>query len=381
MPTDQEIKDICNEYVAGKAGAQIERERGIPPGMVYYYLRKAGIKTRSRSECQRIYHHDNEYFSKIDTHEKAQFLGMIGADGNISSGTQPVFEITLEKTDAYYVEHMKKCLKYDGPLHDKYNKQFDAHSKCLFVTSRVLWDQLFALGIRPRKSLTHPFPTLDQVPDKFLCSYVLGYHEGDGCIQVLTNKKGYLRASIKICTTKEFGESLRKILKKKLNINSYLYLRKIYRKKFKNMFTLEFGGNGRVKKFCDWIYSHSSFRMTRKYEPYLELLSKLDKNGRVIKAKNWTVQLQQRAAETFKKNGTYPGRAPKKTAHFLSPDGVVHYTNRIKTFADEMDLFPGVLYNMIKGKKYYYTCHGWSIPTPAQISAARTSGTLVEKFY
>lgn len=381
MPTQQEIKDICKEYLAGKSGAQIERERNISPGMVYHYLRRAGIKTRSRSECQQIYTHNKQYFSKIDTHEKAQLLGMIGADGNISSGTQPAFEITLEKTDAYYVEHMKKCLEYDGPLYDKYNKEFDSHSKCLYITSGVLWKQLFALGIRPRKSLTHPFPSLDQVPDEFLCSYILGYHEGDGCLQVRRDKRDNLISTIKICATREFGQSLRKMLKKKLNINSILYLRPIYRKKFKNMFTVEFGGNRQVKRFCDWIYSHSTFRMTRKYEPYLYLCSQFDKDGKRIKSKDWKKRLRKRAAETFKKNGTQPGRAPKKDAYFLSPSGQVHYTNRVGLFAREMNLAKSVMYYMLKGEKYIKTFHGWSLPTPAQIELARSSGSLITKFY
>jgi hypothetical protein len=306
---------------------------------------------------------------------------MIGADGNISSRKQPVFEITLERTDAYYVEHMKRCLKYDGPLYDKYNKEFDSRSKCLHITSRVLWNQLSALGICPRKSLTHPFPTLDQVPDEFLCSYVLGYHEGDGCLQVRHDKRDNLISTIKICVTKEFGETLKDILQKKLGIYSYLYLRPLYRENFKNMFSLEFGGNRQVKKFCDWIYSHSTFRMTRKYEPYLYLKSQFDENGDRVKAKDWTIRLQQRAAATFKQNGTQPGRAPKKGAYFLSPEGIVHHTNRVGLFSREMKLVKSVMYYMLKGERYIKTFHGWSLPTPSQISSARASGTLIEKFY
>jgi len=249
------------------------------------------------------------------------------------------------------------------------------------MTSKILWDQLFALGIRPRKSLTHPFPTLDQVPDEFLCSYVLGYHEGDGCLQVRRDERDNLIATIKICVTKEFGETLKDILKKKLGIYSYLYLRPLYRENFKNMFSLEFGGNRQVKKFCDWIYSHSTFRMTRKYEPYLYLKSQFDEDGNRVKAKDWTVRLQQRAAETFKKNGTQPGRAPKKGAYFLSPEGIVHHTNRVGLFSREMKLVKSVMYYMLKGERYIKTFHGWSLPTPSQIAAARTSGTLIEKFY
>lgn len=376
--TEQMSKDIATLYRSGKSSTLIGRHLDISVPTVFRHLKKHGVISRSQSEAKRKYFFDEGYFTKIDSHEKAQILGMIAADGNINS-KRDVFEITLERDDTDYLQHIKICLQYDGPLQHLYNKRFNTHHSRLSITSSLLKAQLGAVGIFPRKSLNLSFPTVDQVPKEFLSSYMLGYFEGDGTIRVRHGRAG-LTAVIKICVTKEFGESLQALMTK-LNIGSSLFKNKLSRSNNVNTLYLQIAGTRQVKTLCQWMYSKAPFVMKRKQEKWLHLNSQFDKDGNRIKIENWKEVARQKAASTFARNGTQPGRAPKCQAYFLSPTGQVYHTIRIGLFAREMGLVKSVMYYMAKGKKHVKTFHGWSIATPSQVESARSSGILIERFY
>lgn len=375
---EQKSIEIAALYQSGKSSTELSQQFNVSVPTVFRCLKKHGICSRSISEAKRKYNLNHNYFNIIDSHEKAQLLGMIGADGNVARD-RDVFEITLQEIDTYYLEYMRQCFGYEGPLLKTYNKHFDGHYIRLCITSKVFRDHLINLGILPKKSLIMTFPSLDQVPDAFLSSYILGYYEGDGGIQAWHSKDG-LVANIKICVTKEFGEALKDILKKKLDINSTLFLNKAYRQKFVNMFSLGISGSNQVKKLCEWMYSNAPFKMDRKYDKYLYLASHFDQDGDRIKEENWTKALRQKCAITHKKNGTQPGRAPKVDAYFISPDGTIYHTTRVSLFAREMKLCKSLLYYMLKGQKTD-DHKGWRMATQVDIDAAKTKNTIIEKSY
>lgn len=375
---DQKSAAVAVLYQSGKTSTELSKQFSMSVPTVFKCLKKHGVPSRSISEAKRKYSLNEDYFKTIDTHEKAQMLGMIGADGSVASSRE-VFEITLQKRDEYYLEYMRKCFEYTGPLTTVYNKHFDTHASRLCITSKIFKDHLANLGIVPKKSLVLTFPTLSQVPDEFLSSYVLGYFEGDGGIEVWHRPEG-LVAHLKICATKEFGDVLRDILLHKLEINATMFLRREYREEFVNMYSLAVSGTNQVKKLCDWMYSSVTFKMTRKHDKYLYLISHFDQDGNRIKEENWTEKLRKKCAATHQKNGTQPGRAPKIDAYFISPDNIVYHVTRVSLFAREMHLCKSLLYYMLKGEKTD-DYKGWRVATKEDIDRAAKDGSMVEKTY
>ena len=62
----------------------------------------------------------------------------------------------------------------------KYNK---THYRCRFAfRDTIIYKDLIKLGCTPKKSLVLKFPTENQVPEKFVNSFILGYFDGDGHI-------------------------------------------------------------------------------------------------------------------------------------------------------------------------------------------------------
>ena len=76
-------------------------------------LKKNNIIPRNKSIANRIYFCDDNYFEKIDSKDKAYFLGLLMADGNKYKNT---VRIELQEKDKSILELFKKYIEYEGNL-------------------------------------------------------------------------------------------------------------------------------------------------------------------------------------------------------------------------------------------------------------------------
>jgi len=136
---------------------------------------------------------DQEFFKKIDTEQKAYFLGLLFADGWVRRGEG----VGLSSTDRELVEGLKKALQSTHPITEKCEKRMlGAKSQySIFVCCKALADQLESLGCTPAKSKTLRFPTA--VPKRLLHHFIRGLWDGDGCVRATTNG-----VSVGLCGTR-----------------------------------------------------------------------------------------------------------------------------------------------------------------------------------
>jgi len=348
----------------------------LNPGKIHWCLAKHKVKTRSCSEARRVYHFDEGYFAKIDSHEKAQVLGFIAADGCITESKrgQKVLRVTIHKMDTDCLEHIKKSLRYDGPIFDHRVKYVT-----LGITSATYFHDLINLGVTQRKSLTLLFPTPQQVPDEFLSSYICGYFEGDGSIHIRRGRKMSIDANLSFCATREWGEVFRKILVERLGVTTRIYRKKCLRKRDINSYSVYVLGNKQVIKVVDWMYQNVPFKMMRKFGQVQEIKNLYNEGGDFIKTDEWRKIKKQKFLDGMKRNGRDPSQNEKKEVFYLSPENAVFHIKGVAAFSREMGLQCAGLSRLNGGFQAKY--RGWSLPTPSQISAARSSGTLIEKFY
>lgn len=76
------------------------------------------------------YNYNTTYFEKIDSPEKAYWLGFLYADGCVrKNGKSLILEITLSKTDKLQLEKLRNVLSPNNVIYDKVkvlkNKKFD----------------------------------------------------------------------------------------------------------------------------------------------------------------------------------------------------------------------------------------------------------------
>ncbi len=375
-------KQVADLYASGKNSSELSKQFGISVPTVLRCIRGNGVAVRSISEAKRKYQFNEDYFAVIDSHEKAQILGFIAADGCVSS-VRNTIEITIQLRDEAYLQHIKKCLDYTGPLTyctKTTNKTSKERSYVrLLITSSKIKQDLIRLGVSPRKSLNLEFPTSAQVPDEFISSFILGFMEGDGGITI-AGEKAY-NANVKICVTKSFGKRLAHIVQERLNINSSMSTPKASRKSGSDMHVLGVGGGQQLLKLCAWLYENSVFRMQRKYDRYLKLLSYYGADGNRIKEEGWSERMAAKHKVTHAKNGTWAGRVPKKTYYFMSPTGQVTQIKRLCQFARELGLVKSVFYAIANKKPSHHSYYGWRLATPDEIAAAISTNSLVIKDY
>lgn len=124
---------------------------------------------------------DYHIFDKIDTEEKAYWLGLLFADGAVSSGKKRnVIELTLALRDKAHLEKFNRFLKNEKPV------KFDDYRARVVVTRKHLKTRLIELGCTPRKSLTLKYPH-GLIPSSLERHFIRGYVDGDGSISQKTN--------------------------------------------------------------------------------------------------------------------------------------------------------------------------------------------------
>jgi hypothetical protein len=210
---------------------------------------------KTRNKCK----FNHNFFSDINTENKAYWLGFLMADGciidKVKSGSLQL-SIRLSKRD---LTHLKKFHEDIDSLNKigfgKHNDIYSSHS------SDILCNDLIKLGCTPRKSLTLMFP--QTIPDDLMNHFIRGYFDGDGSTSI---HKGRFFADF--LGTKWFLEELNEKLPIKRNV----------RVKKENLFILQFSDIDGCKTIYSFMYNNATIFLDRKKNKFEEWI-KIEKKG------------------------------------------------------------------------------------------------------
>lgn len=184
------LDTIINEYQQGSTIQEIaKRHPEYKEGIINYRLRQLGLTRRNgkRVFCQ------EDYFEQIDTPQKAYFLGLLYADGNIQyspkEGNSYHLRLELQWGDKYIIELLKQELKSKNPvLEYKDNNKCvnivgkpylsNKHSAYFTLGNNKICQDLIKHGCTNGKDKRLKVPNLSS---KLLRYFVLGFFDGDGC--------------------------------------------------------------------------------------------------------------------------------------------------------------------------------------------------------
>lgn len=262
---EHNLDKILSLYRDGKSVMHITRTFKVGQRSVNSALRAHGISIIPASK-RRLYRLNEDYFERIDSHEKAQILGFIAADGCVyQSKTQDslYLSIAIHIRDEGYLQMIADKLGYDGPLRHPKARPFkegcpDTQLCTLMICNKKLCSDLIRLGCHPRKSGTMTFPTADQVPQEFLSSYLLGYLEGDGCIY----KSSYGTYRTSLLGTDDFVTKLKHMLETELGVQSAVDRSRCHGNGVRQW---RIDAREHAMTFLEYLYSKATFYMERKY--------------------------------------------------------------------------------------------------------------------
>lgn len=207
------------------------------------------------------YNFKEDIFSKIDTAEKAYWLGFLYADGSVSSNSNTV-SMTLKEEDKEHLLNFEKFLAMsESSL--KYNEKTKSYK--FSVTREKMANDLKNLGFNAQKSYDITTIVWDNIPDLFKKDFILGLWDGDGsfsiskegknCASLISNNDLLIQALV-IYLNKIFGKDFCKA-KERTEGDPYPRIRIYYNK---------------VKIFGEWLYKDVAYPvLKRKKEKFFKM--------------------------------------------------------------------------------------------------------------
>lgn len=235
-----------------------KRFGGVAKSTIGRVLKEAGTEL---NHTNRKYNGDYRKFQKIDSPEKAYWLGFIAADGcNYQREANASVIINISAEDKSHLEKFKKFMNTNAEIIDHIqNSGFSNNTLMSKITlnSKDLSNDLADKGIVPKKSLILEPPKIEE---KYYLPYILGYFDGDGSI--FTTKQDIW--GINFEGTKETLEWINKLL----NVSEKLEKR--YENK-KNNYYIRCGGTNKPYLILKQLYDSCDTHLDRKYEKYKAL--------------------------------------------------------------------------------------------------------------
>lgn len=200
----EQIETIKERYLNGESCLRISKDYNVSSETIKRVLEKENVKTRGNRK-----HFYNEHiFDKIDTPEKAYWIGFITADGYVNE-KRNFLRIKLQESD---LDHLKKFISFiggdEGMIKYEYhnltgNKQYYAE-----VNGKCFINSLVKLNIRQAKSSGKE--QLSPIPEEYIKDYIRGLWDGDGHIGL---------KQIDLISSVEILRFVQEYLKEKCSIN------------------------------------------------------------------------------------------------------------------------------------------------------------------
>jgi len=248
---------IINLYKNGLTQLKIAKIFNVSYFLIYKILKENKIQTRN-SANYRKHKIDETYFQKINTDQKAYFLGWLYSDGNTrTKGKICRIAISVYYKDANILEDFKKDLRTTAPLLKvKKSNQIDFR-----IYHKKMTYDLVNLGCIPQKSLKLQFPSSNIIPNCFMPHFIRGFFEGNGSITITKDNC----AQIGITSSTKFCLNLEKFLLNN-NIINKIGKRNTLKSKYSELTytTIRIGGLQNILNFYKYIYNYSQTYLLRK---------------------------------------------------------------------------------------------------------------------
>ena len=267
--TEQLQNQIIAAYKNNISLRQIEKDFDVSRKTISKFLEEKGIKT-VKGNHYRKYFHNFDFFEKIDSEEKAYWLGFMFADGYIVNYDnyygEDVLGLSVSLKDQEVLEKFKKSIQATNPIKCYQRKRSGEPMVRLQMSSQKTVNDLISHGCVKQKSLILQPPK--EIPEELLPHFIRGLFDGDGCIT--SSLKGSYE-SYQVDITSTF--LMVNWIKEKVGMGSIV---KDSRREKTYYYTL--GGNQQVIKFYHYLYNNATIYLNRKYNKFQQLLNKYDES-------------------------------------------------------------------------------------------------------
>lgn len=266
-------KEIIRLYSEGCSLREVSKLCHVCTRTVSVVLNEFNVKLRPQHQKghskgvsrNKKYKYNDYFFNKIDTQEKAYWLGFLYADGYVSY--EGHIKLALQESD---VNHLRKFTKAIGDSDIKlhYNKKTKSYS--IGISNIKMGKDLADKGCFQKKSLKLKFPNNKQVPEKYIRHFIRGYFDGDGCIHL--SKKNKSGGIFSLIGTFDFLDGIKKEFEK-LDLQNPI---KLYHNKNhnENTYFISIGNIKDITKIYKYLYNYSNVFLDRKKDKFITAVQK-----------------------------------------------------------------------------------------------------------
>lgn len=239
---DKAIEEYKNSNVSALA---IARKYHLNEKNFNLHLKNLGIM-RTTWEYEN-YDVDESYFEKINTPDKAYWLGMLFADGSVRRNGDRSSQVVLElsNVDMNHLEKFKKALKYTGDIKHRKNRSISA----VRISRNKMERDLESKGCIPNKT-ENGWVNIESL-NGYVSDFLRGFIDGDGYIE-----KSYKKWRV-VITVK--AEKIK---------NALMTMMQKYKptcRKEKDFFRVNVENQSGFYQLLEDLYPNASTYLTRKY--------------------------------------------------------------------------------------------------------------------
>lgn len=201
-----------------------------------------------------------DYFDEIDTEDKAYFLGLIIADGNVhldnsKSNRQASISITQSETDQYILELFLRELSSTTTI------GHDGRGTCqVAIRSNLIASALKKYGVIPNKTLCAYLPK--NIDKKYMAHLIRGIMDGDGNITSTFTSAGKHKHAISFCGTHELMNNISSYLHKTIGVTEST----VYDYRNRHLSEVKWQSIEDVLAIGNWLYDNATIYLFRKKE-------------------------------------------------------------------------------------------------------------------
>jgi hypothetical protein len=257
--TEEQEYELFKRRETGELRKDLLNEYGISEREYKKIILKNGGELNKKVNK---YSFNEDYFEKIDTEDKAYFLGFIVADGCVRKSDKSNFmKIKLKYDDYKILEDFIKYTAYAGGVYYHKNKKY-----CELTLSGVkMVSDLNNLGICQNKTMIVKYPN---IPECLEHHFMRGFFDGDGCISIHKKREDSKditdRGQVNICSAsidfiEKYVDRLNEICgitKNKIRCPRGTYS------------VIDWGSFSDIEKFYDLFYKDATVYLERKKKTF-----------------------------------------------------------------------------------------------------------------
>jgi hypothetical protein len=276
--TEEQELELVKLYIQGAKISELIEKYGWKKGSrssVIKILRNHNVDIRQDQFTHSTKYTLNKfYFSKIDSKDKAYFLGLLYADGSITKDHREM-KLSLQEKDKYI--NSNKPLRLTKKRSENHQNQYT-----FVLETKNIINDLVKQGVTPYKLYDIQFPNNKIVEEKFIPHFIRGYFDGDGSVSVSHTCRKLANGNIAKYPTQMFNfsghinmcKSLKEIINPIINSKTFTISKRYKNSDAFHGHQIGWGGKLMCAKFYNYLYKDcDDLFLIRKKEKFEEIIN------------------------------------------------------------------------------------------------------------